>query len=142
MNRGQTSTKPGRSCATRFALRPEGLVVAGCDPALGIAEALLLPLATRRLVGFSVSTGEALKALRAGNCHGALVHGPAEGDDDTVEVDAAERDGADPVLDDPVPLPHAAFEGPRLLLVEGPPDAFADGAVGAGELFGVVLLGP
>jgi DNA-binding XRE family transcriptional regulator len=58
--------------------RPEGLVVAGCDPALGIAETLLLPLGPRRLVAFSVSTGEALKALRAGFCHGALVHGPAE----------------------------------------------------------------
>src|SRR4051812_40176595 len=56
--------------------RPEGLVVAGCDPALGIAETLLLPLGPRRLVGFSVSTGEALEALRAGSCHGALVHGP------------------------------------------------------------------
>jgi DNA-binding XRE family transcriptional regulator len=56
--------------------RPEGLVVAGCDPALGIAETLLLPLGPRRLVGFSVSTGEALAALRSGLCHGALVHGP------------------------------------------------------------------
>ncbi len=62
--------------------RPEGLVVAGCDPALGIAETLLLPLGPRRLVGFSVSTGEALKALGAGLCHGALVHGP----DDTLPV--------------------------------------------------------
>jgi putative transcriptional regulator len=57
--------------------RAEGLVVAGCDPALGIAETLLLPLGPRRLVGFSVSTGEALKALAAGHCHAALVHGPS-----------------------------------------------------------------
>lgn len=58
--------------------RPEGLVVAGCDPALGIAETLLLPLGARRLVAFSVSTGEALRALAADFCHGALVHGPPE----------------------------------------------------------------
>ena len=58
--------------------RPEGLVVAGCDPALGIAETLLLPLGARRLVGFSVSTGEALSALADGHCHGALVHGPEQ----------------------------------------------------------------
>jgi transcriptional regulator with XRE-family HTH domain len=57
-------------------VQPDGLVVAGCDPALGIAETLLLPLGQRRLVGFSISTGDALKALGAGLCHGALVHGP------------------------------------------------------------------
>jgi DNA-binding XRE family transcriptional regulator len=62
------------------ALRPfpgiagEALVVAGCDPALGLAEALLGP---RRLLAVQATTGDALAALRAARCHAAAVHGPA-----------------------------------------------------------------
>jgi transcriptional regulator with XRE-family HTH domain len=52
---------------------PGGLVVAGCDPALGIAAALLGP---QRLVAVPATSGQALAALEAGRCHAALVHGP------------------------------------------------------------------
>nr|WP_255311381.1 hypothetical protein [Streptomyces viridosporus] len=72
---------------------------------------------------------------------GAAAACRVEGDNDTGEVDAAERDGADPVARDPRPLPDAAFKGTGLLLVEGPPDAFTDAFADAGEVFGVVPLG-
>jgi len=52
---------------------PAGLVVAGCDPALGIAAGLLGP---ERLVAVPATSGQARAALDAGRCHGALVHGP------------------------------------------------------------------
>jgi DNA-binding XRE family transcriptional regulator/molybdate-binding protein len=52
---------------------PGGLVVAGCDPALGIAAALL---GAERLVAVPATSGESLRALEAGRCHAALVHGP------------------------------------------------------------------
>lgn len=53
-----------------------GLVVVGCDPALGIAGVLLAGRGERRLVAVSASTGAAVDALGAGRCHGVLVHGP------------------------------------------------------------------
>ena len=53
-----------------------GLVVVGCDPALGVAAHLLAGHGERRLVAVSASTGAAVDALRAGRCHGILVHGP------------------------------------------------------------------
>ncbi len=53
-----------------------GLVVVGCDPALGIAGVLLAGGGERRLVAVSASTGAAVDALRAARCHGVLVHGP------------------------------------------------------------------
>jgi DNA-binding XRE family transcriptional regulator len=52
---------------------PAGLVVTGCDPALGIAAGLLGP---ERLVAIPATSGQARAALDAGRCHGALVHGP------------------------------------------------------------------
>lgn len=55
----------------------EGLVVVGCDPALGVAATLLSGRGTRRLVPVSASTGSALEALAGRRCHGVLVHGPA-----------------------------------------------------------------
>lgn len=57
--------------------RPAGLVVAGCDPALGIAEAMLAGLGDRSVVGISAPTGKALDALGAGRLHAAMVHGVA-----------------------------------------------------------------
>lgn len=54
----------------------EGLVVVGCDPALGVAGSLLAGEGVRRLVAVSASTGAAVEALGAGRCHGVLVHGP------------------------------------------------------------------
>jgi transcriptional regulator with XRE-family HTH domain len=55
---------------------PAGLVVAGCDPALGVAESLLSHLGPSRLLAVSLSTGHALEALAQGRCHGVAVHGP------------------------------------------------------------------
>jgi transcriptional regulator with XRE-family HTH domain len=56
----------------------DGLVVAGCDPALGIAEALLSHLGPKRLIGLYQSTGRAIRLLRDGLVHGVLVHGPED----------------------------------------------------------------
>jgi DNA-binding XRE family transcriptional regulator len=53
---------------------PAGVVVAGCDPALGVAEAMLAGRGRRSLLAISTSTGRALKALRAGTVHAAVVH--------------------------------------------------------------------
>ncbi|MFJ9713382.1 hypothetical protein [Streptomyces sp. NPDC101234] len=63
-------------------------------------------------------------------------------DDDAGQVEAAELDGGDSVVGDPVPLPHAALRRTRLLLVERGPDAFADAAAGCGVVLGVEALTP
>ncbi|MCS7006232.1 MAG: helix-turn-helix domain-containing protein [Gaiellaceae bacterium] len=68
----------------------EGLVVAGCEPALGIAEGLLAARGATRLVAVPCSTAAALEALRAGRCHGAVVHG-READLAELEVPAVDR---------------------------------------------------
>jgi transcriptional regulator with XRE-family HTH domain len=52
---------------------PAGLVVAGCDPALGIAEAMLGP---NSLLALSAATGTALRSLKRGDLHAAVVHAP------------------------------------------------------------------
>jgi DNA-binding XRE family transcriptional regulator len=57
---------------------PAGVVVAGCDPALGIAEAMLAGLGPRSLLAVSAPTGVALRALDRGRVHAALVHGLAD----------------------------------------------------------------
>ena len=58
---------------------PAGFVLAGCDPALGIAEAELGALGAGRLLALPASTGAALRALAQGRIHGAVVHGPEDG---------------------------------------------------------------
>ncbi|MBV9838597.1 MAG: helix-turn-helix domain-containing protein [Solirubrobacterales bacterium] len=58
---------------------PAGLVLAGCDPALGVAEAMLQGLGPRSLLAISTATGTALQSLAGGRVHAALVHGPKEG---------------------------------------------------------------
>lgn len=58
---------------------PAGLVIAGCDPALGVAEAMLQGLGPRSLLAISAATGTALRALGAGRVHAAVVHGPEGG---------------------------------------------------------------
>jgi DNA-binding XRE family transcriptional regulator len=55
--------------------RPAGVVLAGCDPALGVAEAMLDGLGPRSLLAISTSTGTALRALERGGVHAAVVHG-------------------------------------------------------------------
>jgi transcriptional regulator with XRE-family HTH domain len=54
-----------------------GVVVAGCDPALGIAEAMLEKLGRRSLLAISAPTGAALGGLHRGRVHAAVVHGIA-----------------------------------------------------------------
>lgn len=55
---------------------PAGLVVVGCDPVLGLCEALLSRGGARRVVAVSGTTGSAVAALAGGRAHAALVHGP------------------------------------------------------------------
>lgn len=50
------------------------LVIVGCDPAIGLAAAMLPASGARRLIALSASTAEALAALRAGRTHAAVVH--------------------------------------------------------------------
>jgi transcriptional regulator with XRE-family HTH domain len=57
----------------------EGLVLAGCDPALGIVETMLQRLGPRSLRAISAPTGTALRALERSSVHAALVHGPPTG---------------------------------------------------------------
>jgi DNA-binding XRE family transcriptional regulator len=51
-----------------------GVVIAGCDPALGIAEAMLAGLGPRKLLALSAPTGVSLRALRDSRVHAAVVH--------------------------------------------------------------------
>lgn len=55
----------------------DGFVVVGCDPALGLAAALGAPAGPRRVIALSGSTATALRAVREGRAHAALVHGVA-----------------------------------------------------------------
>lgn len=54
---------------------PAGTVLAGCDPALGIAEAMLDGHGPRSLHAISAPTDLALGALAQGRVHAAAVHG-------------------------------------------------------------------
>ena len=55
----------------------DGFVIVGCDPALGLAAAMLPDSGPRRVVALSGSTVAALDAMADGRAHGALVHGSA-----------------------------------------------------------------
>lgn len=55
-----------------------GLVLAGCDPALGLLAALVERRARRRVPVAHASTGRAVDALGAGRVHGVVVHAPAD----------------------------------------------------------------
>lgn len=57
---------------------PAGVVLAGCDPAFGVAEAMLAGLGSRSLLAISAPTGMALRALERGLVHAAVVHGLAD----------------------------------------------------------------
>jgi DNA-binding XRE family transcriptional regulator len=52
----------------------DGLVLVGCDPAVGSAARLLPAAGPRHVIALSGSTATALDAMRAGRAHGALVH--------------------------------------------------------------------
>ena len=58
---------------------PRGFVLAGCDPALGVAEAMLEGLGSSSLLSISAATGVALSSLARGGVHAAVVHGPSGG---------------------------------------------------------------
>lgn len=55
--------------------RPADAVVVGCDPALGVCEALLAQPG-RRLLAAAGSSAAAVAALAAGDAHAGVVHGP------------------------------------------------------------------
>jgi DNA-binding XRE family transcriptional regulator/molybdate-binding protein len=57
---------------------PAGCVLAGCDPAFGVAEAMLGGLGSRSLLAISAATGTALQALERGAVHAAVVHGRSQ----------------------------------------------------------------
>ena len=52
------------------------LVVAGCDPALQIAETMLRDAGPTQIVALDATTAAALRSLRQGGAHAAVVHGP------------------------------------------------------------------
>jgi DNA-binding XRE family transcriptional regulator len=52
----------------------DGLIVVGCDPALGSVASLLPSGGPQRLIALSGSTGTALASMRQGRAHAALVH--------------------------------------------------------------------
>jgi transcriptional regulator with XRE-family HTH domain len=54
---------------------PAGTVIAGCEPAFGVAERMLEGLGARSLLTISASTGSSLRALARRRVHGAVVHG-------------------------------------------------------------------
>ncbi len=53
-----------------------GLVIAGCDPLLGMAATILAKQHGPRVVPVHLSTGAAVDALSRGVVHGVVVHGP------------------------------------------------------------------
>jgi DNA-binding XRE family transcriptional regulator len=68
LDQGQLRLFPGAA--------PRGLVLAGCDPALGLAESMLGGLGPSSLLALSAPTDTALAALGQGGIHAAAVHGP------------------------------------------------------------------
>jgi DNA-binding XRE family transcriptional regulator len=54
----------------------DALVLAGCEPAFGIAEQMLAGLGARSLLAISAASGRALEALVQERVHAAVVHGP------------------------------------------------------------------
>lgn len=57
--------------------RTDGVVIAGCDPALGLLAELVARTSHHRVVTVHASTGRAVEALAAGTVHGVLVHATA-----------------------------------------------------------------
>lgn len=53
------------------------LVVAGCDPALSVAEVMLSDAGPAGLLALDATSGTALRSLRDGGIHAAVVHGRA-----------------------------------------------------------------
>lgn len=55
----------------------DGMVIAGCDPALGVIADLAERISRHRVVTAHASTGRSIEALAAGRVHGVVVHAPA-----------------------------------------------------------------
>lgn len=55
----------------------DGLVIAGCDPALGVLAGLVERGSWHRVLAVHASTGRSVEALAAGRVHGVVVHAPA-----------------------------------------------------------------
>lgn len=55
----------------------DGLVIAGCDPVLGMIAGLVERSSKHRILTVHASTSRSLRALAAGRVHGALVHASA-----------------------------------------------------------------
>ncbi|TVR22408.1 MAG: helix-turn-helix domain-containing protein [Nitriliruptor sp.] len=53
------------------------VIVAGCDPVIGLASRLLESAAGPRVVPVATSSATAVAVLGAGRCHAIMVHGPA-----------------------------------------------------------------
>ena len=56
-----------------------GLLIAGCDPVLGMIAGLVERSSSHRLVTVHASTARSVEALAAGRVHGVLVHAPPGG---------------------------------------------------------------
>jgi transcriptional regulator with XRE-family HTH domain/molybdate-binding protein len=56
----------------------DGLVIAGCDPALGVLANLVARVSPHRVVAVHASTGRSVTALAGGRVHGVVVHGPLD----------------------------------------------------------------
>jgi DNA-binding XRE family transcriptional regulator len=54
-----------------------GLLIAGCDPALGLLAELVQRAGNHQITVVHASTGRAVEALARGHLHGAVVHGPS-----------------------------------------------------------------
>lgn len=55
----------------------DGLLIAGCDPALGVLGGLVERSSRHRVLTVHASTGRSIEALAAGRVHGVVVHAPA-----------------------------------------------------------------
>jgi transcriptional regulator with XRE-family HTH domain len=60
-----------------FDIERPALVVAGCDPIIGLASRLLEATSGPRVVPVATSSATAVEVLRAGRSHAVTVHGPA-----------------------------------------------------------------
>jgi molybdate-binding protein len=54
----------------------DSLVIAGCDPALGVLAGLVSRVSAHRVVAVHASTGRSVTALADGRVHGVVVHAP------------------------------------------------------------------
>jgi DNA-binding XRE family transcriptional regulator len=139
---------------------PAGCVLAGCDPALGVAEAMLDGLGSRSLLAISAATGTALCAQQRGVVHAAVAHGrPDELPEPTVPVvrwhlarwqvglaiphrfrghsfESVLRSGLPIVRRDPAAASQQAFERARIAAGVGP---LAPGPQATGHLDGARL---